>query len=1041
MQTALVCLCLLSTAFALPVPPLLPGTAAGNCVGQHRILLKGCNAKHGFYVFKYIYSFSTRRNQTHIKVRGWPGRGAGGRHSPQAASDLSLVCPGQKEEAGSRDALPGRGLGVDGARQGPTEEGAAPGQDGSTEVMEKGTGLKPQNHSSPGVGGAPHSPRPGTILQAQGAAGTTGPSSEGSGDQNLVVEEDGSVLPQGRGPAEAVVGNRSSTRSEDRDRGASGELPGEGATTAGKERPYPTRGAGDEGSGEATAPGRGQEAAVQGARAGGAKLPSVTEKVEAVQVEGEGEGQYAYIPISGGVTISRGKAGRTSFTQFPPAEDDDEVNILIGKANIRAGEQESTQPGAALGSKEEGGSRPLPGLAVSAAPEQEREAGTPGTAASLRHGHRVPSSPGHRVPSSPGHGHSTAGTEDAASPAGEEEGPAAPSPWSLPAGQVTVPVGSGKPGDGDDEAGGEGQGVKGRLGGLAVTMPRQRGDDETPATVPAKVGSIHPSTTAADPQATEEDCTTSLGTAGGTGGTTNPAMPRSTVAGSRGSGEVRLATPKPRREGWPGAGLKGPVQGVGLGTTPRAGKVPSRAQARAGGSAGGSATEAGSSSLPRAGQAGGSATEKGGSSLPRAGQAGGSATEKGGSSLPRAGQAGGSATEAGGSSLPQAGQAGGSATEKGSSSLPRAGQAGSSTTEAGGSSLPQAGQAGSSTTEAGGSSLPRAGQAGGSATEKGGSSLPRAGQAGGSATEAGGSSLPQAGQAGGSATEKGGSSLPQAGQAGGSATEKGSSSLPRAGQAGGSATEAGGSSLPQAGQAGGSATEKGSSSLPRAGQAGGSATEKGSSSLPRAGQAGGSATEAGGSSLPQAGQAGGSATEAGGSSLPQAGQAGGSATEKGGSSLPQAGQAGGSATEKGGSSLPRAGQAGGSAAAGKGQERGQGGEARGAAAGAGAGSLPGRHGRKQGTGAPGSFSAPSRNRHLEHLRRAAELHVRQRAFYSMGTDEAGPHAPHSSLASADSSRSSEGDPGSRSDSQQAEQQPSAWGAPADPYGRWIQGSL
>lgn len=39
----------------------------------HQILLKGCNAKHGFYFFKYVYSFSTRRNQTQIKVRRWPG--------------------------------------------------------------------------------------------------------------------------------------------------------------------------------------------------------------------------------------------------------------------------------------------------------------------------------------------------------------------------------------------------------------------------------------------------------------------------------------------------------------------------------------------------------------------------------------------------------------------------------------------------------------------------------------------------------------------------------------------------------------------------------------------------------------------------------------------------------------------------------------------------------------------------------------------------------------------------------------------------------
>ncbi|NXA29825.1 OC116 protein, partial [Ibidorhyncha struthersii] len=65
MQTALLCLCLLSTAFSTPVSMALPGFPA--CCQKHRILLKGCNAKHGFYVFKYVYSFSTRRNQTQIK--------------------------------------------------------------------------------------------------------------------------------------------------------------------------------------------------------------------------------------------------------------------------------------------------------------------------------------------------------------------------------------------------------------------------------------------------------------------------------------------------------------------------------------------------------------------------------------------------------------------------------------------------------------------------------------------------------------------------------------------------------------------------------------------------------------------------------------------------------------------------------------------------------------------------------------------------------------------------------------------------------------
>ncbi|NXC30003.1 OC116 protein, partial [Campylorhamphus procurvoides] len=74
MQTALICLCLclLSTALSTPVRKILPMHLIRKlCVlvifFSHQILLKGCNAKHGFYVFKYVYSFSTRRNQTQIK--------------------------------------------------------------------------------------------------------------------------------------------------------------------------------------------------------------------------------------------------------------------------------------------------------------------------------------------------------------------------------------------------------------------------------------------------------------------------------------------------------------------------------------------------------------------------------------------------------------------------------------------------------------------------------------------------------------------------------------------------------------------------------------------------------------------------------------------------------------------------------------------------------------------------------------------------------------------------------------------------------------
>ncbi|XP_009570406.1 PREDICTED: matrix extracellular phosphoglycoprotein, partial [Fulmarus glacialis] len=350
MQTALVCLCLclLSTALSTPVsmalpgfpaccqkrgvyhpvPPPLPRRAAGNCMGQHRILLKGCNAKHGFYVFKYVYSFSTRRNQTQIK----------------------------KEEADSQSTIPGHQLSEDNARWGPTEDGVTPerGDNGSTNAMENGTGLKPKNRSAPGVDRDAHSPRLGTSTQAHSGVSVAGPtpaSSEGSGDLDLVVEVDGgvSILPQGARPSEAMVGNRSGVRSKDRDNDAPGGIPVEGATTAGRERVPITRGAGDEGSGEDTVPGQGQEGIMRGTGMGGPALASVTEKMEDVQVDAEGVDEYAYIPDSGSVTVTRGKVGSTvratSFTQTSP-DNDDEVNIFIGRANIHVGEQETARAGA-----------------------------------------------------------------------------------------------------------------------------------------------------------------------------------------------------------------------------------------------------------------------------------------------------------------------------------------------------------------------------------------------------------------------------------------------------------------------------------------------------------------------------------------------------------------------------------------------------------------------------------------------------------------------------------------------------------------------
>ncbi|XP_029883405.1 matrix extracellular phosphoglycoprotein [Aquila chrysaetos chrysaetos] len=605
MQTALVCLCLclLSTALSTPVPPPLPGRAAGNCVGQHRILLKGCNAKHGFYVFKYVYSFSTRRNQTQIK----------------------------KEEADSQSAAPSRQLGDDKARQGPMEDRVAPeqGDNSSTDTMENGTGLKPENRSAPGTGRDAHSPRPGTGTRARGGVGVVGPtsaSSEGSGDLDLVVEVDGgvSILPQGGRPREAVAGNMSTVRSEDRDDGSPSGVPVEGAMTTGRERAPATGGAGDEGSGEATIPGQGQEGIMRGTGTGGATLASVTEKTEDVQVDAEGVDEYAYIPDSGSVTVTHGKVGSTvratRFTQISP-DKDDKVNIFIGRANIHVGEQETTQAGATVGRKDDGmhavgTSSPLPRLGVTAAHDSDDDDGIPArrqpeeltTTATLSHADSVTSSPGD--------GHPTGDDADAATAFGDGEGQGAPSPWRVVDGVTTIPKEAGIHGNSDDEAKGEGQRFDGRPGHLAVTTPHRVGDKEATAAVPAEGASIRGGTTMASPGVSEGDCTTAVGMASGR------KAGESTIPGRGGSGEVGPATPQPHGEGWPRVGLRVRPGGAGLDKTPRMDKalsprtkavsrVSSGAQIRAGGrdsDAGGRprTTEAGGSPPPPAGQARGS---------------------------------------------------------------------------------------------------------------------------------------------------------------------------------------------------------------------------------------------------------------------------------------------------------------------------------------------------------------------------------------------------------------------------------------------------
>ncbi|XP_033920350.1 matrix extracellular phosphoglycoprotein [Melopsittacus undulatus] len=568
MQTALVCLCLclLSTSLSIPVPPPPSGRAAGNCAGQHRILLKGCNAKHGFYVFKYVYSFSTRRNQTQIK----------------------------KEEADSQSAIPGRQLGEDDARQGLTDDGTAPehGGNGIMVVIENGTSPRPGNRSTAGTGRDAHRPRPGTGTRARGGVGIAGPtpaSSEGSGDLDLVLEVDGgvSIVPQEGGHSgEAVAGNRSSVRSEDRDVGAPAGVPVEGAMTAGRERAPVTGGAVDEGSGEAIIPVQGQEGAIQGPGTGGAALASVTEKMEDVQIDAKGVDEYAYIPDSSSITITHGKVGSTprttSFTQISP-DKDDEVNIFIGRANIHVGEQETTHAGATVGREDNGihtaaTRSPLPRLGVTVAHDGNDDDGIPS--------HRQPEgltttatpSHGYSITSSPRYGRPTGDDEDGATTIGVGEGSVTPGPLGFAGGDVTVPAGAGIHRNDDDDGRDGGQRSDGRPGLLVVTTPQPEGNKEADGTIQAEGAGIRLGTTVASPGVSEKDCTTALETAGGS------EAGESTAAGREGSREVGSATPQPRREGQPGAGVKVWPGGAGLDKTPRTDKAPS-SRGKAGGQA------------------------------------------------------------------------------------------------------------------------------------------------------------------------------------------------------------------------------------------------------------------------------------------------------------------------------------------------------------------------------------------------------------------------------------------------------------------------
>uniref|UniRef100_A0A8C9NR54 Matrix extracellular phosphoglycoprotein n=2 Tax=Carduelinae TaxID=37599 RepID=A0A8C9NR54_SERCA len=520
MQTSLVCLCLclLSTALATPVSTKIVGF---DDFLPHQILLKSCNAKHGFYIFKYVYSFSTRRNQTQIK----------------------------KEEADPQSIIPSHWLDEGNARREPPA----------------GSAGKAPEHSDNSTRGS------------GGGMGPTPSSSEGSGDLDLVVEADGGVpiLPQGERPNEFVMGNRSMVRSENKDDGAPRVVPLGGAMTAGRGRAPTTRGAGDEGSGEATVSGQGQESVKQSTGTGGIALSSVTEKMEDVQVDAAGVDEYTYVPDSGSVTITHGSMGSTdranSFTQVSPGKDD-EVNIFIGRANIHVGEQlDATVPP----SGDEDDSKP-------ARRQPERLA----TTATPNHGNSVTSSLRD--------GRLTGEDEEGATTIGVDRGLVTSVPWRVTSGDITSPTVASIHGKDDDELRGEGQKSKGKPDHVATMTPHHRG------------ASIHPAATEGDhttPSVTASDHKAGMGT----------------VLGRGGSGEVGTATSTSSRvEARPRAGMRVRPGGAGLDKTPRMDKAPFPSGKPSGGVSRGAQRSVGSYD----GDAGGRslATKGGASPTPQAGQ-------------------------------------------------------------------------------------------------------------------------------------------------------------------------------------------------------------------------------------------------------------------------------------------------------------------------------------------------------------------------------------------------------------------------------------
>ncbi|OXB65978.1 hypothetical protein ASZ78_006633, partial [Callipepla squamata] len=325
---------LISIFFCLQVPP--PARARGNCPGQLQILLRGCNTKHGFYVFNHMYSFFTWRNQTQVK----------------------------KEEGDHQGTVHGSWLGK--------VDGEAPGQStGSSHVLDDKDSPKPHSHITPASKGEGRALLP--SIGGRGGVHPTSTSVEGSGDMGsmllgeIIDGEEG--LPQSTHPG-GPHGDGN---------GGNGVTPGvlvDGAVTEGGERATDVEGAGGEGGSHATAPDQ-EQVGTMGT--GDSAITSVTKK-EDVHVDAEGVNEFTYIPDTDAVTITRGQDGETRISP------EDEVKIFIGKVNIQVGEKDGSV--GSTGATSEASVIPT---GVTARPQAHTEESA--TMATLHHGDSATSSP------------------------------------------------------------------------------------------------------------------------------------------------------------------------------------------------------------------------------------------------------------------------------------------------------------------------------------------------------------------------------------------------------------------------------------------------------------------------------------------------------------------------------------------------------------------------------------------------------------------------------------------------------------------------